>query len=238
MAEESTTKTYTEEEMQAIVARKLGDGATEKQIRLVSDAVMKQAQAETKAAQLEAELKAAKAAAPAEDAVVLTGDEAKHYNDLKTKGGDTFSLKGLGDALKAGTDAAAKLAAHDRQALLASVPGLNAKAFGLLEGFKDLPLEAEGEGDERKVYAVVDGKKTPLLDHVGAQDAEIKGLLLSGATPPATGTQAASSTSKGGTYVQQRTAGGAATGANSDDLVGAFLQKQQNAINPQPPAKA
>jgi hypothetical protein len=227
-------------DVEAIVKSKLGDGASERIVNTVTKYALDLAQAERDRDAAKAALKQAEGKVP-DGAVVLTGDDAKAYNELKAghSGEGDFSLKTVGNALKAGTEAQTKLARRTREDLLSSVDGLNAKAFNLIDGFKDLEVEAEGEGDDRKVYAVVDGKKTPLLDHINAhEDADVKGLLLSGSGSSGQQTTKSTQSSSSGTYVQQRTTSTQGGSGDSDDLVGSFLSKQQNAVNPQPAAEA
>jgi hypothetical protein len=150
-----------ERNLQNLLAKKNGDA-----VALAAQLLAENADLRAKRREAEAERDTLKAKVPTEGSVVLTGDDAKVYQDLTGKVPLKDLPKRLEDADKATTDLAT-LQKKDQIRSVATDEHLNADV--LLEFGSDyeyVQVDVNKDGKTTKAWAVKDGDKTiPVLEH-------------------------------------------------------------------------
>lgn len=215
----TTPKSLTREEVADMLKGRFGADVPEAMLTRLTDLTVRASNAEAELARVKAESKLP------EGAVVLTGDEATKYAELKAR--DGFSDAPLAKAAEtldanqtalteaaalkaqAAEDAAFRKAGLDPVKVRKYIPGLSARI--------------EGEGDAAKTLAVLtaaDGTTTtaPLADHLQADHAEILPVLQADASAAA---NAGGSTGTGGATLAAGSAagGGKPKVPQKDDIV-------------------
>jgi len=142
-------------------------------------------EATDRADQAERKLTEAAAKVPRDGSRVLDKDQAKAWDEFQAllKEGSIESVEALGRRLKAGDQAATKVAESERQAEIATiadilkVPEGRRATFARLAGDRKFLVEEEGEEGKkvRKAYVMDGDKKTP-AEAAFKDDAEALGL--------------------------------------------------------------
>ena len=237
-------------DVEAMIKGKLGEGATERQIQMVTDLTMRASKAEAERDATKTQLAAAQAKTP-EGAVVLTGDEAKAYTTLRAReGAGETPLKAAADALATATTDAAELAklrasksltdaiaaeqaagtALNQLALETYVPGLKTEVAD--------HVGTDGKAVKR-AFAVVekDGgpgvgpvtSKVLLADFLKTEHAALLPALTATPSPAPAGTQGG--TAQRGAFPATPTAATHAP-SGTEDMVGDFLTQHAAAVRP------
>ena len=223
----ATPPTLTREEVADMLKGRFGADVPAEMLNRLTELTMKAATAEADRDAAQAE--AGRLRSEREAGVLLTGDEATRYNELKARDGFAEApLKAAAETLDANAGKIAEAEAIKAQAVQDAAfraAGLDPdKTRKYLPG---LTVRMDGEGDAAKPVAVTttDGAETvqPLADVLAAEHAEILPVIQASADGLAPARQGGSVSAYGRAVIPQRSA--AAGPAQTSDPVGDHIAR-------------